>query len=117
MAHYAFINDESIVTEVIVGVDETQLIDGLTPEEWYGQFRHQKCLRTSYNNNIRVRFAGIGYRYDSVRDAFIAPQPYLSWVFNENTLDWVAPIPYPIDGKTYVWDEAIQNWVEVSTPQ
>lgn len=116
MAHYAFLNDDNIVTEVIVGIDETELIEGLPPEEWYGHLRQQRCLRTSYNNNIRVRYAGIGYRYDSVRDAFIRPQPYLSWVFNETTLDWDAPIPYPTDGNVYVWDESIQQWVEIPAP-
>ena len=112
MAHYAFLNGNNIVTEVIVGIDENQLIDGLSPEEWYGNFRNQKCVRTSYNNNIRVRYAGIGYRYDAVRDAFIAPQPYISWTFNETTLDWQAPIPYPNDGKVYQWDEANLRWIE-----
>ena len=116
MAHYAFLNDDNIVTEVIVGIDETELIEGLPPEEWYGRLRQQRCVRTSYNNNIRVRYAGIGYRYDSVRDAFIRPQPYLSWVFNEITLDWDAPIPYPTDGKAYAWDESIQQWVEIPAP-
>ena len=113
MAHYAFLNSNNIVTEVIVGIDENQLIEGITPEQWYGQFRQQKCIRTSYNNNIRVRYAGIGYRYDEVRDAFIDPQPYLSWTFNETTLDWQPPVPYPNDGKVYRWDEANLQWVEV----
>lgn len=112
MAHYAFLNGNNIVTEVIVGIDENQLIDGLSPEEWYGNFRNQKCVRTSYNNNIRVRYAGIGYRYDEARDAFIAPQPYISWTFNETTLDWQPPIPYPNDGKVYQWDEANLRWIE-----
>lgn len=75
MAHYAFLNDSNIVTEVIVGKDETELIDGLSPEEWYGQFRGQKCVRTSYNGNIRYNYAGIGYTYDPIDDAFIAPAP------------------------------------------
>ena len=75
MAHYAFMNDENIVTEVIVGKDENELIDGMTPEEWYGNFRNQKCLRTSYNGNIRFNFAGIGYSYDDIDDAFIPPVP------------------------------------------
>jgi hypothetical protein len=113
MAHYAFLNTTNIVTDVIVGIDEDQLIDGISPEEWYGQFRGQKCLRTSYHGNIRVRYAGIGYRYDEARDAFIPPQPYVSWIFNETTLDWDPPVPYPTDGNIYVWDEAIQQWVEV----
>ena len=73
MAHYAFIDDSNIVTEVIVGKDETELIEGLTPEEWYGQFRGQKCIRTSYNGKIRFNFAGIGFAYDPIDDAFIPP--------------------------------------------
>ena len=75
MAHYAFLDDYNIVTEVIVGIDETELIDGKDPETWYGEFREQKCVRTSYNGNIRYNYAGIGYTYDSVDDAFIAPMP------------------------------------------
>lgn len=75
MAHYAFLDDNNIVTEVIVGVDETELIDGKDPETWYGEFKNQKCIRTSYNNKIRYNYAGIGYYYDSVDDAFIAPMP------------------------------------------
>ena len=75
MAHYAFIDENNIVTEVIVGIDETELIDGLNPEIWYGNFRNQKCLRTSYNSNIRFNYAGIGYFYDAIDDAFIAPMP------------------------------------------
>ena len=74
MAHYAFLTD-NIVTEVIVGVDETELIEGKDPEIWYGEFRNQKCLRTSYNNNIRFNYAGVGYIYDPIDDAFIAPMP------------------------------------------
>ena len=75
MAHYAFLDENNIVTEVITGKDETELIDGLIPEEWYANFRGQKCVRTSYNGNIRYNYAGIGYTYDSVDDAFIAPMP------------------------------------------
>jgi len=75
MAHYAFLDDSNIVTEVITGIDETELIEGKSPEEWYGEFRGQKCVRTSYNNNIRYNYAGIGYSYDPVDDAFIAPMP------------------------------------------
>ena len=73
MAHYAFITT-GIVTEVITGIDETELIEGLDPEIWYGNFRGQTCKRTSYNNNIRKNYAGIGYTYDAERDAFIAPK-------------------------------------------
>ena len=75
MAHYAFLDDNNIVTEVITGKDETELIDGLTPEEWYGNYRNQVCVRTSYNGNIRYNYAGIGYTYDPIDDAFIAPMP------------------------------------------
>jgi hypothetical protein len=75
MAHYAFLNDSNIVTEVITGIDETELIEGLSPEEWYGNFRGQRCVRTSYNGNIRYNYAGIGYTYDPIDDAFIAPMP------------------------------------------
>jgi hypothetical protein len=75
MAHYAFLDDSSIVTEVIVGIDETELIEGLDTETWYGNFRGQVCKRTSYNGNIRYNYAGIGYTYDPIADAFIAPMP------------------------------------------
>ena len=75
MAHYAFLDASNIVTEVIAGKDETELIDGLTPEEWYGQFRGQTCVRTSYNSRIRFNYAGIGYTYDPIDDAFIPPMP------------------------------------------
>jgi hypothetical protein len=75
MAHYAFLNDSNIVTEVIPGKDETELIDNLDPETWYGNYRGQVCKRTSYNNKIRYNYAGIGYTYDPIDDAFIAPMP------------------------------------------
>jgi hypothetical protein len=129
MAHYAFLDENSIVTEVITGIDETELIEGLHPEIWYGNFRNQICKRTSYNGNIRKNYAGIGYIYDAVRDAFYAPQPYPSWILNEETLIWESPIPYPIDGtpyyydieesyprnsKIYFWNEEDQEWKEVT---
>lgn len=75
MAHYAFLDHNNIVTEVIVGIDETELIEGKNPEDWYGNFRGQKCVRTSYNGNIRYNYAGTGYVYDPIDDAFIAPMP------------------------------------------
>ena len=75
MAHYAFLDDNNIVTEVIVGIDETETIEGLSPEEWYGNFRGQKCVRTSYNSKIRYNYAAIGDTYDPIGDAFIAPMP------------------------------------------
>ena len=75
MAHYAFLDDSNIVTEVITGIDETELIEGLSTEEWYGNYRGQKCLRTSFNGKIRFNAAGLGYTYDPIDDAFIAPIP------------------------------------------
>jgi hypothetical protein len=75
MAHYAFLNDENIVTEVITGIDETELIEGLDPEIWYGNLKNQKCVRTSFNSKIRFNYAGIGYSYDPIDDAFISPMP------------------------------------------
>ena len=111
MAHYAFLDNNNIVTEVIPGKDENELIDGLTPEEWYGNFRGQRCVRTSYNNNIRKQYAGIGYLYDESADVFIAPKPFASWSLDAN-YDWQAPIDYPADGKVYSWDETNQVWVE-----
>ena len=75
MAHYAFLDSKNIVTEVIAGVEETEFIEGLDPETWYGNLRNQKCVRTSYNGNIRYNYAGIGYTYDELADAFISPKP------------------------------------------
>ena len=75
MAHYAFLDENNIVTEVIVGIDETEIIEGKSPEDWYQDFRGQKCVRTSYNGNIRYNYAAIGYIYDPIDDAFIAPMP------------------------------------------
>ena len=109
MAHYAFLDENNIVTEVITGIDETQLIEGLDTETWYGNFRGQICKRTSYNNRIRKQYAGIGYKYDVDADVFIAPQPYPSWLLNDN-FDWQAPIEKP-EGN-FFWDEGIGNWVE-----
>jgi hypothetical protein len=75
MAHYAFLDENNVVTEVITGIDETELIEGLNTETWYGNFRGQTCKRTSYNNRIRYNYAGIGYIYDEINDAFIPPKP------------------------------------------
>jgi len=90
MAHYAFITD-GIVTEVIVGIDETELIEGLDTETWYGNFRGQVCKRTSYNGKIRKNYAGIGFAYDEIRDAFIAPKPDTATGFDEETCQWIVP--------------------------
>lgn len=111
MAHYAFLDDNNVVTQVIVGTDETELIEGLDPETWYGNFRGQVCKRTSYNANIRKNYAGIGFTYDAQRDAFIPPKPFASWVLNEETCNWEAPVPMP-EGN-YRWDEDSVSWLEV----
>ena len=92
MAHYAFIDDNNIVTEVIVGIDETELIEGLDTETWYGNYRGQVCKRTSYNNNIRKNYAAIGYTYDADRDAFIQPEPSNATGFDEETCRWIVPV-------------------------
>ena len=113
MAHYAFLDENNFVTEVITGKDETELIDGLHPEIWYGNFRNQVCKRTSYNANIRKHYAGIGYKYDESLDAFIPPKPYNSWLLDESTCLWQSPIPYPNNGNIYVWNEENQSWDEV----
>ena len=115
MAHYAFLDENNIVTEVIVGKDE----GNFNWEQQYGSFRGQLCKRTSYNRNIRKNFAGIGYTYDEDRDAFIAPKPFASWILNEDTCQWQAPIAYPTDGKDYKWNETnyqadnTTGWVEI----
>jgi hypothetical protein len=110
MAHYAFLDENSTVTEVITGIDETELIEGLEPEVWYGNFRGQVCKRTSYNGNIRKNYAGLGYTYDQTRDAFVPPKQFDSWVLNEETCQWQPPTPYPTDGAPYVWNEEILTW-------
>jgi hypothetical protein len=111
MAHYAFLDDNNIVTEVITGIDERELIEGLDTETWYGNFRGQTCKRTSYNGNIRKNYAGIGYTYDFDLDAFIPPKPFKSWILNQNTANWEAPIPMP-EGN-YRWNEDSISWLEV----
>ena len=112
---------QNIVTEVVVGKEETE-----GPINWeihYGNIREQVCKRTSYNTSggvhknggipFRKNYASIGYTYDAVRDAFIEPQPYTSWVLNETTCKYEAPVTYPDDGKHYSWDEDTTNWVEI----
>ena len=115
MAHYSFLDLNNIVTEVITGIDETELIEGLHPEIWYGNFRNQVCKRTSYNNNYRKNYAGIGYKYDEERDAFIPPKPFNKWVLNEDTCIWESPVPYPRDDKRYVWNDNKGVWEELVT--
>jgi len=118
MAHYAFLDEHYVVTEVIVGKDESNY----DWEAHYGQFRGPLCKRTSYNTRggvhseggtpYRKNYAGIGYVYDPQRDAFIPPKPYTSWQLDENTCLWAAPTPMPTDGKMYRWDEDTVSWVE-----
>ena len=121
MAHYAFLDENNIVTEVIVGKDEGE--DGIDWEVWYGDFRGQVCKRTSYNtignvhNNggtpYRSNYAAIGYTYQADIDAFVPPQPYPSWTLNAN-VTWQSPVAMPTDGKMYSWNEETQTWVEVN---
>jgi len=125
MAHYAFLDENNIVTEVIIGIDETETIEGLDPETWYGNFRGQVCKRTSYNTRggnhfldklpLRKNYAGIGWIYDIERDAFYVPQPFPSWILNEITCVWEAPIKHPDDGLMYTWSEEALNWVEINS--
>ena len=125
MAHYAFLDLKNIVTEVIVGKDETD-----TSQDWeavYGSYRNQTCKRTSYNTSggvhlgggtaFRKNYAGKGYSYDSTRDAFIPPKPYASWTLNETTCLWEAPVAYPTTTEDsdnnpifYEWNEDNQTW-------
>jgi hypothetical protein len=124
MAHYAFLDSNNIVTEVITGRDQES--DGTDWEQWYGEFRGQVCKRTSYNthggkhllgeNPFRKNYAGLGYTYDSARDAFIPPQTFASWVLNEETCLWDAPVSMPTDGQRYSWDEETLSWVAQPTP-
>lgn len=90
MAHYAFLDENNIVTQVIVGIDESESIEGLDTETWYGNFKGQTCIRTSYNGNIRYNYAGIGYSYDQDADAFIAPAPcdHSELTLNTSTYRW-----------------------------
>lgn len=113
MAHYAFLDNDNIVTQVIVGRDEWEVVDGISDwEAHYGEFHGQRCVRTSYNNNIRKNYAGIGFYYDEDKDAFIPPKPFASWVLDEETCRWESPIPYPGDETTfYAWDEELGDWV------
>jgi hypothetical protein len=90
MAHYAFLNENNIVTEVIVGIDESELIEGIEPEIWYGNFRNQICKRTSYNATIRKNYAGIGFEYDVVLDAFISPKCHDEATLDNETAQWIC---------------------------
>ena len=109
MAHYAFLDNNNIVTEVITGRNEDEVVEGISDwEEYYGNFRGQKCVRTSYNNNIRKQYANIGYTYDEAADVFVKPKPFPSWSLDSN-YDWQAPVLKP-EGESR-WDESNLSWV------
>jgi hypothetical protein len=104
MSHWAQIDDNNIVTQVLVGPnygDEGEAFFNALGGTW---------VKTSYNGNIRKNYAGIGYTYDEDRDAFIAPKPYNSWLLDEDTCQWQAPVPYPTDDLMYEWDEELTDW-------
>lgn len=121
MAHYAFLDENNVVTEVIVGKNEGE--DDIDWEQWYGNFRGQVCKRTSYNTiggvhinggiPFRKNYAGIGYTYDSQLDAFVPPKPFMSWVLNKSNCQWEPPVPMPIDGKRYGWNETNLIWEQI----
>jgi hypothetical protein len=128
MAHYALINSDNIVVQVITGVDEDVIqtdLDGTqvggSSEAWEHFYASQPwhegltCKRTSYNSNIRKNFAGIGYIYDAAFDAFIAPQPFPSWKLNYTTYKWEAPIAQPEEDEQYWfrWSEYNKEWIAV----
>jgi hypothetical protein len=118
MAHFAQIDENNIVQNVIVVGDNNCLNSNGEESESIGITfcksllgNDTQWIQTSYNANFRKNYAGLGYTYDSVRDAFIPPNPYDSWVLVEETCQWTAPVPNPNDGKRYYWDENIKNWV------
>jgi hypothetical protein len=118
MAHFAKLDQNNVVTEVIVvSNSDTSDANGVEKESIGIAFCEHlfggNWLQTSYNANFRKNYAGIGYTYDAAIDAFVPPKPYPSWLLNTNTAQWEAPVPYPNDGKNYVWDEATLSWVEV----
>jgi hypothetical protein len=109
MAHYAFLDNNNIVTEVIPGRHEYETVDGISDwEAHYGEIRGQRCLRTSYNNNTRGVYAGIGYSYNEEEDIFVMPQPFPSWTRNGSI--WKPPKPMPTDGQKYHWVEEDLDW-------
>ena len=114
MAHFCKIDENNIVKQVIVvsndiATSEQAGIDFL--KELYGKKFNWK--QTSYNANFRKNYAGIGYTYDEEKDAFIPPQPFSSWTLNEESCLWESPLPYPDDGKKYIWNEELTNWTEI----
>jgi hypothetical protein len=118
MAHFAQLNENNVVTQVIVVANKDTADANGVEKEHIGAAFCEKLLggtwkQTSYNGNMRKNYAGIGYSYDADRDAFIPPKPFNSWVLNEETCHWQAPTPMPDDGKVYSWNEETMSWVEV----
>ncbi len=116
MAYFAQLDHNNVVLQVI-SINNKNAPDPFPESELSGQaFMASLCLdgvwrQTSYNGNFRKNYAGIGYTYDPVRDAFIPPKPYLSWLLDENTCLWQPPVPYPTDGQDYDWNEETKSWV------
>jgi hypothetical protein len=118
MAHFAQLNEQNIVTQVIVVANEELLLDGVENEakgiEFCQSLFGGNWIQTSYNGNIRKNYAGIGYTYDAQRNGFIPPKTFPSWILIEETCQWTAPVLYPTDGKMYSWDETTTNWIELT---
>tara|TARA_Y100000994_G_scaffold74921_1_gene61699 strand:- start:125 stop:457 length:333 start_codon:yes stop_codon:yes gene_type:complete len=110
MAHFAELDSNKTVLRVIV-VSDANEADG---EHWCKNLFGGNWKQTSYNNNIRKNYAGIGFTYDESKDAFIPPQPYPSWILVEDTCQWKPPVDYPNDDKLYDWDESTKSWKEVT---
>lgn len=108
MSHWAEIDENNIVQRVLVGDNNDP--NGDEGYQWLLDNLGGTWIKTSYNGNIRKNYAGIGYSYDATRDAFIAPKPFNSWVLNEDTCQWEAPVAYPTDGVMYQWDEETTDW-------
>ena len=119
MAHFAKLDKYNVVTEVVVVNNEELLVNGVESEEkgivfltlWSNGY--YKWRQTSYNRSFRKNYAGIGYTYDEIRDAFIPPKPFFSWVLNEDTCQWQAPVTMPDDGNMYKWDEETQTYQRI----
>ena len=122
MAHFVEIDSEGTVVRGVV-LSNTITYQGDEEVEELGiaylqnMFPNTDWVQTSYNDNFRKRYAGKGYKYDGERDAFIPPQPFPSWLLNEESLSWEAPFPMPDDDKFYQWDEENQSWVEIDIEQ
>ena len=121
MAHFAKLDENNIVLAVHVVVNDVIIVDGQESEQagidfLTNLYGHASWKQTSYNGTIRKNYAGIDYTYDVDRDAFIPPKPYTSWILDEATCQWNAPISYPTDGKVYGWDETTTSWIEIVKP-